>query len=447
MEPSEVLRCKNKLIEQISKSFDKEKIEQIAFDTKFVQRESKFTGVDFFFLCVFAHQIDSTMSLEGLCAELLKEEGKYLCKQSLQDRYNDEGVSFMKQMVHEALKDKIDLPPIVPHPDFGRIILGDSTVFELPEKFSDKYAGSGGGASKAAVKIQYNYDLLRQDIQSITLQKGTCSDVKQELGIVQKNDLRIEDMGYFKLQRFEDIVKAEAYFLSRLKFGTLVYEHNELGYQEIDLLKIQKKMKAGERKIMKVYLGKKEKLPVRLILEKVPVKVADEKRRKLKTDKQNKRKNLSKRRLEFCNLNVYITNTTEEQLPSEQVRNYYSLRWQIELVFKAWKSVYNIDKIKPMKIQRFECNLYGTLLLIILTTNLLAFYKRNLYQSTKKELSEIKMFKTLKHLLPTLKKAVTKSKKSIIKFMNLLEDIVLKTCIKQQKRNALNPFNIISIAP
>ena len=133
MEPSEVFRCKNRLVEQINKIFDKEKIEQIAHDTKFVQRESKLTGADFFFLCVFAHQIDSTMSLEGLCAELLKEEGKYLSKQSLQDRYNNEGVALMKQLVHEALKDKIDLPPIIRHSDFNRIILGDSTVFELTE--------------------------------------------------------------------------------------------------------------------------------------------------------------------------------------------------------------------------------------------------------------------------------------------------------------------------
>ncbi len=53
-------------------------------------------------------------------------------------------------------------------------------------------------------------------------------------------------------------------------------------------------MKQGEKLDMQVYLGNKQKLPVRLIIEKVPNSVAAEKRRKLKTDKQNKRKILAK---------------------------------------------------------------------------------------------------------------------------------------------------------
>jgi len=35
----------------------------------------------------------------------------------------------------------------------------------------------------------------------------------------------------------------------------------------------------------------------------------------------------------------------------QQVRSYYSLRWQIEILFKAWKSVYHIDQVIPMLIE------------------------------------------------------------------------------------------------
>lgn len=95
-----------------------------------------------------------------------------------------------------------------------------------------------------------------------------------------------------------------------------------------------------------MYLGKDQKLPTRLIIEKVPTNVSNEKRRRLKTQKPIKRKKISKERLELCNINIIITNTTELTIPAERVAVYYSLRWQIEIVFKAWKSVDQIDKMK-----------------------------------------------------------------------------------------------------
>lgn len=35
-------------------------------------------------------------------------------------------------------------------------------------------------------------------------------------------------------------------------------------------------------------------------------------------------------------MNVYITNAPPEDVPTEHVHDLYSLRWQIELLFKAW---------------------------------------------------------------------------------------------------------------
>ncbi|MBK7570271.1 MAG: transposase [Bacteroidetes bacterium] len=157
--------------------------------------------------------------------------------------------------------------------------------------------------------------------------------------LLEKNDLIIEDLGCFNIDRFKQIAKRRAYFLSRFRFGRVVFKKHKDEYVAIDLLKEEKKMKSGEIRQFQVWIDRKEKLPVRLILEKCRIK-SQIKRRKLKTDKQNKRKNISRDRLRFCNLNAYITNTSQEELPMENARNYYSLRWQIEIIFKAWKSVY-----------------------------------------------------------------------------------------------------------
>jgi hypothetical protein len=231
-----------------------------------------------------------------------------------------------------------------------------------------------------------------------------------------------------------------------LKFGVKVYALEQGEYKEISLLNLSRKLKPGEQRILFVYLGKKEKLPVRLVIEKVPSEVASEKRRKLKTDKQNKHKNLSQERLQFCDINAYITNTTEDQLPARDTRKYYSLRWQIEIAFKTWKTVYSIDKVKPMKMQRFECVHYGTLILILLTTRLMTYCKVWLYIRHQAELSELKLFKTIKLLLSELRHAL-KSPKTLMKFFLLLENIIKQTCVKERKRSKPTPFLIINPNP
>jgi len=182
---SKALLDKTKLLEEIKKYFDEEKINRIARETKFVQRERKLGAMNFFCLCVFAHQKDENISLEGLLAELIKE-GVDIAKQSLQERFNDKASFFMERLLGDLLSQKLNLPAIIPHPDFKRIIIGDSTVFQLPEIFASQYRGSGGGASNAAVKIQYTYDLLSQSLHSIVVEEGVKSDVNMDLGEVKK---------------------------------------------------------------------------------------------------------------------------------------------------------------------------------------------------------------------------------------------------------------------
>lgn len=48
-------------------------------------------------------------------------------------------------------------------------------------------------------------------------------------------------------------------------------------------------------------------------------------------------------------MNVYITNTSPEEVTNDYVHSHYSLRWQIEILFKTWKSFFEIDECKTIK--------------------------------------------------------------------------------------------------
>lgn len=381
--------------------------------------------------------------MEDLCRELQLSEGIQITKQSLQERFNESASNFMKKMVEHALSRKLQLNGQSIACSFSRIVINDSTVFQLPAEYSDKYTGCGGGASQAGIKNQYCYDLLTQDIIDITVQKAVIPDCQYALQDLRPNDLRVEDLGYFRIEKFRIIEKAHAYFLSRLKFGVNIFELKDGRYEQLDLLQFIQNMQEGELINKPVYIGKKEKVPVRLVLERVPDQTANEKRRKLTTDKQNKRKGISKDRLAFCNVNAFITNCTEEQLPNQLVQQCYSLRWQIEIIFKAWKSFFKIDKVKQMKIERFECLHYGCLMLIITSTNLLRYFKQINLLKHHKEVSELKFFKLVSSIKQELKEIMQKQNEVLDYFLNQLADVIERTCMKEQKKNKLKPLIII----
>ena len=66
-------------------------------------------------------------------------------------------------------------------------------------------------------------------------------------------------------------------------------------------------------------------------------------------------KNFRGRGLRRCSL--FITNTSEGMLKTAEIIELYRLRWQIELVFKTWKSLLNVHKVKAVKKERLECHL------------------------------------------------------------------------------------------
>jgi IS4 transposase len=106
----------------------------------------------------------------------------------------------------------------------------------------------------------------------------------------------------------------------------------------------------------------------------------------------------------LCGYNLYLTNAPEHKLPDEQVLLIYGLRWQIELLFKIWKSLLFIDKIEGMNIFRFECFLYGRLIFVLLSTELLSFIKSTLLDAAiDVEISEWKTMKLIKKMLSATK--------------------------------------------
>ena len=299
----------------------------------------------------FNHQ---KLSLNQLAIELNLRYGISISKQAIDDRFTQAAVDFIKSILEQALKIMIyeqefkDLG-ILQH--FTQLKIKDSTCFQLPENMAEKYAGSGGSGSGASIRIQFEYDFKTGAISDLSLHafnNQDLNDAGRTMSSVQPNELVLRDLGYSKIEVFQQIVSQEAFFLSRLKSNITVYEKKGNDLVKIDFQAIEANMKeTGQTFIEKqVYIGEREKLPVRLLIELMP---EDKKQERLRTAQQTAKKKgrkIGKAFLARYGLNLFITNIDEQKMDGRKLRKLYLIRWQIELMFKTWKSIGEIHLVK-----------------------------------------------------------------------------------------------------
>ncbi len=93
-----------------------------------------------------------------------------------------------------------------------------------------------------------------------------------------------------------------------------------------------------------VLIGSEKKVLVRLVMIPVPPGQAAEKIRKAKQDR-DARLNHSKEYYQWLKFNVYITTVDNDVWTAKEVYKAYRVRWQIEIIFKSWKTGFNLQHI------------------------------------------------------------------------------------------------------
>lgn len=377
-------------------------MEQLAKKTTFVQRESKINGKNFFDIIVFNNEKLKEQSLNDLSIDLTERYGIKITKQSLHNRFNDHAIAFLEKALERLLNQQIDVRPLLTTAKvFNRILIKDSVCFQIDKSLADSYPGSGGSGSPAAVRIQFEYDLLKGQINDLSVNafndQDTTNSIKT-LELTQEKDLIIRDLAYMNLSVLKGLIKIGAYFLSRLQYNVIVYEKKDDRYEKLNFVKLRNYMKKNKLDVIEknVYLGQKERLNVRLIIHLLPDDIVAERLRKAKKNNKKKGRNqLSKEYKARAALNLFVTNSTEAEIPMEKVYSFYRLRWQIELMFKIWKSLCHIDKVKKVKRERLECYIYAKLICIVLTWRMIWAVAKFIFVKHKKSLSFYKAFKTM----------------------------------------------------
>ncbi len=431
---------------KIREIISEEQINLLAKSSGWLKRDRKFTGMDLLKTLVFMGAGNYQLSLTQRCCYLLNC-GIKISKQALDKRLNKKAVVFIKSILEAVLKLKLmegSTQELLG--GFSSVKILDATSFQLPGELCEHYRGFGGGASKSGIKTHYQVSITNTDDMALEVVRGTSPDPCTSLMGGDSGELLLFDLGYFDLNTLGKIAQDNAWYVSRIKYNTQIWIETPNGFDRLSWQEQIKKMQVGQIEEIAVYLGMQRKVKTRLIIERVPDKIAHQKRRKLKTDKVNKRKNLSKGRLAFCDVNAFITNTTEKQLKTEHVRSIYGLRWQIEIYFKTWKSYMNIDKVEKMNIHRFNCTHYASLIYIILSTKLFLFFKQRTWKKHGKELSELKAMKLLARHREWIWQVIYDPIQKARDRLEILQDILNTHCIKENKKGKLTPYQTMEMA-
>jgi hypothetical protein len=423
--------------------FTYEELMSTAKETGFCRRESKLNPFVFFDLMMYDSSSAKPKSLNQLAIEALSVYDIGISKQGMDKRFNEQALAFLKHLIEKQLS--VELGQQIEAgwlSLFNRVVIKDATRFDLPEKYKDHLAGPGGAASKAGACLQFEYDLKSGSIIDLNLTAANRPDVKdavQVLDNVAFTDLIIRDLGYFAFKSLLNISNKGAFFISRLRPKTIVYEMKNGVMQQLNFKVLYERMRKHQlpRIEKDVFIGNEPKIPVRLIMELLPDEIYEQRIRKSNADHKRKGRNTSEKFKFLSRFNFIITNVPKDVLPTDVVPALYRIRWQIELIFKIWKSIIGIHHNRIMKYTRWLCILHFKLLLMIVNWNIVMDKRNHIYKQRGKLLSLNKCFKTLFDNSYRLRDALKNGLKGIANFIKWVEKIFRENHWLERKKNKM----------
>lgn len=391
--------CKTKSI------LEKYKIQECSFVNKFEIHHDNPIDATSFVMGFFNMILNGMNTLECWSGEIFKLNGNRISKQGLaaklQMRHVNFAREFLKNIIANTLLSKIGENENNILKKFNNVYLEDSTIIALPKALFEYFKGTVnqyGSTSQARVQFRLELKTGRYaNLGLLSYRNNDQSYSKEILKDIEPNDLIIRDLGYFSLDVFQKIINKKAFFITRYLYKTLVY--SDLG-KDIELFK---KLRSSRRKginliDMPVFVGKEAKVSMRIVAIRAPKEVELQRRKKMKKQKLEGR---SQEYLEMLHWTIYLTNVEEEILNSDEIKSLYGFRWRIEIIFKCWKSKFNLYLLFDKKKQKNPGRVYITIYLLLIWLTLFFapkynFYLREVFKRENKILSLFKFADFLK---------------------------------------------------
>lgn len=401
------------------------KIEELARETGFIQRERQLTVKKLLPFLFRNHERLISETLQELCLDLQLHQVP-MTRAGLNKRLNERCVAFLQAVWSELfqlqLLEILAKMPIDKNFPFQRVRILDGTAFKLPISYEVKFKGVHG----AGIKIQLEFDYLSGQFLWLQEEDSKAADIHagfQRLMTIKPKDLCMQDLGYFDLDLFEAIERHDAFILSRARLdtqfflevanpprhpdGTYIEKYRYTRMYMVDEIQDVERGCTKEWPVM--FVGRHKKMPMRCLVYRHTEKQEAEHIKRMQRKQQKKSKQTPKEHVrELAGVTIYLTNLPAS-VSAEDIGQLYRLRWQIELLFKTWKSHLKISQMKQVKIERWLCHFYTQCIVLLLSVLGMATLRKMIWMKDKKQLSEDLTIRLISKKISQLSKASGKS--------------------------------------
>ena len=316
--------------------------------------------------------------------------GVHVSNQAIEQRFSAASAQLLRALLEEAVGQVINSEARAPQvlARFHGVYLQDGTVISLPASLAQEWPGRGSEGQEAAVRVQGRLELGSGCLSGLWLQAGREPERSGEAlsTPLPAGSLFNADMGYFTLAEMRQRGKQGQYWLTQAKATLTIID---AAGQCRDLLSFLRDQTSDEVDV-EVCVGKRSRLPVRLLAVRVSPEEARRRReganqrithrpkgcqapvpgkRKPKEQRQGKRKRktVSAARLRLADWTIMLTNVPGERLCVQEALVLLRCRWQIELLWKLWKQHGKVDTWRSYKPERILTEFYAKLLGLLIT--------------------------------------------------------------------------------
>jgi hypothetical protein len=319
--------------------------DRLATDTGLCRRQRKLTGRVFAQAVVFSLMEKPDSSLQDFAEFAAEHQGVHASANAFEQRFNDQAVDFFASLFAAALDRCLTArPALLPLlRRFRGVFLRDGTSISLPDHLAALFPGRRAktGAAKAALKLVLEMEVSTGLFTEAEVLAGLDNDKTGDIAAkpLPEGALLLEDMGFLAAGRLQGYMEQGVYFLTRVPAWAAFFEKKKgrKGYARLDVVAWLGQAKGWhlERPVHVFHDGK---LALRLLAVRVPEEVAEQRRRRVRQEAKQRGRAVSQRKLDLCDWNVLVTNAPRAKISASEGWELRRVRWQIELVFRVFKS-------------------------------------------------------------------------------------------------------------
>lgn len=334
----------------------------------FVKRVSKCTGALFTQTLVLGFLSNPDATREEL-AQTAATLGLTISPQAIDKRMTLTAAECLLEVLDQAAASVLAADPVaIPLlTRFNGVFIQDSTLIDLPTILATIWRGSGNqhteAEGSARLKLGVRLNLTTGALEGPHTDHGLTSDktIRLQDAPIPAGGLRIADLGFFELEVLRAIDEAHGYWLTRPQITTVMFDQEGQRLDLVGFLAAQQ----SETVDVPIQLGARARLKCRLLAVRVPQEVADQRRRRIYAEAKRRGRTPNTNQLALAEWTIFVTNVPQEMLNVREALVLGRARWQIELLFKLWKSHGKIDKWRSAKEGAILCELYAKVIAMI----------------------------------------------------------------------------------